>query len=41
MTEHLHTLAKALGREVPEGLSEDEQVELVEEMQREWMDRNG
>ena len=41
MTDHLKDLCRALGREQPEHLSQDEELALIEILQAEWSDRNG
>ena len=41
MTDHLKDLCRALGRDEPQGLSQDEVVAMVSILQEEWMNRNG
>lgn len=41
MTDHLKDLCRALGREQPEHLSQEEVVALIELLQNEYMDRSG
>ena len=39
--DHLKDLCRALGRDEPEHLSQEEVVEMVQLLQNEWSDRNG